>query len=220
MFILKFTTQTFPCCSERANIFQINPHTTQVKNNDENIFYLSKIKVTLKIELEFCWLVTYSFGVSFFLKSWWTWSGLIFCPESSPFMKISISSFFCFSVNGNVSLTGNAHPFSSQKWFCFDFEETPSSNAIDEDKAAMLLNDVESDIFILSTYWFALSTRDTVSTLVCWPESKFASRHSYFSNESQQPISGQNRRLLIFLSKWVFLDFIDALFILSLLVAQ
>ena len=103
----------------------------------------------------------------------------------------------------------------------FNFEETPSSDAIDEDEAAMLLNDVESDVFILSAYeCFALSTRDTVSTLVCWPESKFASRHSYFSNESQQPISGQNRRLLIFLSKWVFLDFIDALFVLSLLVAQ
>ena len=51
----------------------------------------------------------------------------------------------------------------------FNFEETPSSDAIDEDEAAMLLNDVESDVFILSAYeCFALSTRDTVSTLVCW----------------------------------------------------
>ena len=94
------------------------------------------------------------------------------------------------------------------------------SNAIDEDEAAMLLNDVESDIFILSTYdCFALSTRDTVSTLICWSESKCACRHSCFSNESQQPISGQNRRLLMFLSKQGFLDFIDALFVSYLLVA-
>ena len=96
-----------------------------------------------------------------------------------------------------------------------------SSNAIDEDEAAMLLNDVESVIFILSTYdCFVLSTIDTVSSLVCWSESKCASRHSRFSNESQQSISGQNRRLLMFLSKRGYLDFIGALFVSSLLVAN
>ena len=86
-----------------------------------NISLSQKNKSYLENRAQICWLVTYSFGVSFFLKSWWTWSGLNFCLESSPFIKISISSFFCFSVNRNVFLTGNAHPFSSQKWCSFNF---------------------------------------------------------------------------------------------------
>ena len=149
--------------------------------------FISKKKSYLENRARICWLVTYSFGVSFFLKSWWTWSGLIFCPESSPLRQISISSFFCFSVNRNVFLTSNTNPFSSQKWLSFNFEETPSSNAIDEDEAAMLLNDAESDISI------ALLYKPEILFPLCWPESKCASRYSRFSNESQQPISGQNK---------------------------
>ena len=112
-------------------------------------------------------------------------------------MTISISSFFCFSVNWNVFLTGNAHPFSSK------YDSALTSKKLFHPTPLMKMKLPCCQMILRVIFSFC----QHMIALPYWPEILFPFWYAgqrvnvlqgilLFSNEWQQPISGQS--LLLF----------------------